>query len=67
MVCLRSRSNLPGCRHGSFQPQGSLCYRTYDYLNQTLGGGERITFEVTTSVQPVISGIEWNFQDLFVK
>lgn len=37
----------PGCRHGSFQPHGSLDNRTHDFLQELLGGG-KIEFTVPT-------------------
>lgn len=36
---------MRGCRHGSFQPHGSLGNRTHDFLQGRLGG-EQITFTV---------------------
>lgn len=41
-------SLFPGCRHGSFQPQGSLGNRTHDFLQELLAGG-KITFTVPAS------------------
>ncbi|XP_067031126.1 uncharacterized protein [Acropora muricata] len=35
---------IRGCRHGSFQPHGSLDNRTHDFLQELLGGGK---FEFT--------------------
>lgn len=39
---------IRGCRHGSFQPPGSLGNRNRDFLQEPLGGGQ-ITFTVPTS------------------
>ena len=45
----------PGCRHGSFQPHGSLGNRTHDFLQGRLGG-EQITFSVPSSSTIIAKG-----------
>lgn len=45
----------PGCRHGSFQPHGSLGNRTHDFLQGRLEG-EQITFSVPSSSTIIAKG-----------
>ena len=45
----------PGCRHGSFQPHGSLGNKSHDFLKESLGG-RKITFTVPTSSPMITKG-----------
>ena len=50
-----SLSLLSGCRHGSFQPPGSLGSRNHDFLQEPLGG-KKITFTVLASPGLIAKG-----------
>ncbi|XP_032231351.2 uncharacterized protein LOC5507023 [Nematostella vectensis] len=46
-----------GCRHGSFQPPGSLHGRENDYVNQTLQGGAPIVIDVEPPLAKALAAL----------